>query len=124
MTLYRPGTWRYAKYEKKFNPTVVGTRFTDVKELALERAREGLIKYSAVQELARQVLDKYGVTGPDRAKYLAFVNKLLKHVSRAGGQAAVKIAQGLKQYFVTSYDANPDLLDELINVVAGAVLPY
>ena len=40
MALYRTGLDMFRKYEKKFNPTVIGTRFTDVRDLALERAQD------------------------------------------------------------------------------------
>jgi hypothetical protein len=36
MPLYKTGMDMFEKYSKKYNPTVVGTRFGDVKDTALE----------------------------------------------------------------------------------------
>ena len=124
MTMYRKGIDRIRKYEAKFNPTVISTRFSDVRDLAIERAQDGLITMASVDDLVRPILDKYGVAGPDRAKYLGFAKKLFKHASRASGEAATKIASGLKSYFVTAYGCDPAILDEIINVVTGYVTPY
>jgi hypothetical protein len=122
--MYKVGQARFKKYSVKFDPTTVGTRFTQVKDVALERAQEGLISWASMQDLVRPILDKYGVTGPDRAKYLGFANKLLKHIGRATGDAAVALASGLKSLYVTAFKADPAILDEIIQVVAGWVSPY
>ena len=124
MTLYRAGIDMYKKYEKKYNPTVIGTRFTDVQPLALERAQEGLLTVGTVRDLVRPILDQYGVTGPERAAYLAFALKLWRHVSRQKGAGAKKVATALKNYFVSAYDLDPTICDEIINVVVGYVIPY
>lgn len=124
MTLYRTGIMMYKKYAAKFNPTVIGTRFSDVKDLALERAQAGLNMVGTVRELVRPILDEYGIGGGQRGTYLAFALALNKHVLRAKGETAKKIASGLKAYFVNAYGLDPDVLDEIINVVAGWTLPY
>jgi hypothetical protein len=72
----------------------------------------------------RPILDKHGVSGTDRAKYLGFANKLLKHALRATAESASKIASGLKSYYVTALGADPAILDEIIQVITGWVAPY
>lgn len=124
MPLYRTGLDMFKKYQKKFNPTVIGTRFTDVQEVALERAQAGLNAIHTVRELVRPILDEYGIAGGLRANYLAFATMLWKHIVRQRGDAAKKIADGLKAYFVTTYDLDPTVVDEIIQVVAGWVMPY
>ncbi len=124
MPLYHTGQMRFKKYSVKLDPTTIGARFTQVRDVALERAQEGLITWASVQELVRPILDKYGVNGPDRAKYLGFANKLLKHISRATGDSATALASGLKSFYVTAFKADPAILDEIIQVVAGWVAPY
>jgi hypothetical protein len=124
MTLYRTGQWRFAKYSAKYDPTTIGTRFAQVKDVALARAQEGILLYASVQDLVRPILDKYGVTGTDRAKYIGFANKLLAHVLRAPSQSGAKYASGLKSFYVTALGADPAILDEIIQVVAGWVAPY
>ena len=124
MPLYRSGVDRFKKYEKKFVPDTVGARFGQVAEVAKERAQMGLIEWASVQDLIRGILNKYGIAGPDRGKYIGFANKLLKHMLRHGGESAKKVAEGLKAYYVTAYGADPAILDEIINVVTGWVVPY
>lgn len=124
MPLYRSGLDMYKKYEKKFNPTVVSTRFTDVQEVALERAQEGLNTVATVRELVRPILDENGISGGVRATYLAFATKLMKHSLRQKGETANKIASGLKSYFVTAFGLDPTILDDIIQVVTGWVSAY
>jgi len=124
VTIYRSGQDRYAKYSAKYVPATVGARFEQVANVALPRAQQGLITWAGVQDLVRPILDKYGVAGPDRAKYLGFANKLLKHINRASGEAATSIASGLKSLYVTAFNADPAILDEIIQVVSGWVAPY
>jgi hypothetical protein len=124
MPMYKTGQSRFAKYSRKYDPATISSRFTQVADLAKDRAQEGLITWASAQELVRPILDSYGVNGPDRAKYLGFANKLLKHISRASADAATKLAQGLKQLYVTSFGADPAIIDEIIQVIAGWVMPY
>jgi hypothetical protein len=124
MTLYRIGQARFAKWRAKYDPATISARFTQVADVAATRAQEGLIKYASVQDLVRPILDKYGITGTDRAKYIGFANKLLKHTLRAAGEAGSAYAAGLKSFYVTSLKADPAILDEIIQVVTGWVTPY
>jgi hypothetical protein len=124
MTLYRTGQWRFAKWRVKYDPATISARFAQVADVATARAQEGMLKYASMQDLVRPILDKYGITGTDRAKYLGFANKLLRHVARAPGEAGAAYAAGLKSYYVTSLKADPAILDEIIQVVTGWVAPY
>jgi hypothetical protein len=124
MTLYKTGQNRFAKWRAKYDPATISARFTQVADVAAARAQEGLLKYASVQDIVRPILDKYGVTGTDRAKYLGFANKLLKHALRAAGDAGAAYASGLKSFYVTSLKADPAILDEIIQVVTGWISPY
>jgi len=124
MPLYKTGIDMFKKYQGKYNPTVVSTRFTDVQPIALDRAQAGLNTVHTVRELVRPLLDEYGITGGQRGTYLAFALKLWKHVNRSRGEAAKKFADGLKSYFVTAFGLDPSILDEIIQVVSGWVIPY
>jgi len=124
MPLYRNGLMMFKKYSKKYNPSVVGTRFGDVQEVALDRAQEGLILVGTVRDLIRPILDNYGITGGIRATYLAFGLALARHVLRQKGEAAKKIASAIKSYYVSAYDLDPSVCDEIINVIVGWAIPY
>jgi len=124
MGLPKTGQDRFGKYAAKYDPTTIGNRFAQVKDVALSRAQNGMISFAAMQDLVKPILDKYGVAGPDRAKYLGFANKLMKHISRSTGEAATSLASGLKSLYVTAFKADPAIIDEIVQVVAGWVTPY
>jgi len=124
MPLYKTGLDMWKKYQAKFNPTVVGTRFTDVQSIALDRAQEGLNMIATARDLIRPILDEYGIGGGMRATYLAFGTALLRHVIRQKSKVAEKTASGLKSYFVTAYGLDPSVCDEIIQVITGWVIPY
>jgi len=124
MPLYKTGLERFRKWEKKYVPETVSARFTQVSDIAKERAQLGLNEWATAQDLVRPILDKYGVAGPDRAKYIGFANKLLKHMLRHGAESAKKIATGLKSYYVEAFGADPTICDEIIQVITGWVVPY
>ena len=119
MPLYRSGIDMYKKYEAKFNPTVIGTRFGDIKTVALERAQAGLNTVDTIRELIRPILDEKGITGGTRGTYFGFALELAKHALRVKGEAAKKIANGLKAKYVNAFGLDPDVLDTIINVVVG-----
>jgi len=124
MPVYRRGIDMYRKYEVKFNPAVVGTRFGDVRTLALERAQDGLNLIGTVRDLIRPILDSFGISGGQRATYLAFGTALARHVIRQKDETAKKTASGLKSYYVDAYDLSPAILDDIIEVVCGWAIPY
>ncbi|MEM2832707.1 MAG: hypothetical protein QXT16_08690 [Candidatus Caldarchaeum sp.] len=124
MPLYKTGTEMFRKYSAKFVPETVGARFGQVADIAKSRAQEGLTTVGSVRDLIRPILDNYGIGGGQRATYLAFGTALLRHVLRQKGQTATKTANGLKSYYVTAYDLNPSICDEIIQVVTGWAIPY
>jgi hypothetical protein len=124
MPLYKTGQDRFSKWKSKYDPATVSARFTQVATVASDRAQEGLTLFASVDELVRPILDDYGVTGTDRGKYLGFAKKLLKHIGRHKGDAAIAMAQGIKAFYVTGMKADPAILDEIIQVIAGWVAPY
>jgi len=114
----------FKKYQAKYNPTVISTRFTDVQSVALDRAQGGLNSVHTVRELVRPILDEYGIVGGQRATYLAFATALWRHISRQKGEAGKKYADGIKAFYTTTFGLDPTVLDEIIQVVAGWVTPY
>ena len=124
MPLYKSGIDMYKKYEVKFNATVIGTRFTDVRDLALERAQAGLNFVGTIRDLVRPILDEYGITGTNRAIYLAFATKLAKHALKHKSEAGKTVATGLKSEYVNAWGCDPSILDEIINVVMGWAIQY
>jgi hypothetical protein len=116
--MYKTGDDMYKKYTAKYNPTVVSTRFADVREVALPRAQSGLTGVATVREAIRRTLDAQGVAGGLRATYLAFGTKLWKHVNRQKENCVTPIKAGLIAYFKTAYG----LSETILNAVATSVL--
>ena len=122
MPLYKSGIDMFDKYQKKYNPTVIGTRFTDVKDTALARAQAGLNSVDTIRSMIRDYLDAKGITGGARATYLAFGLSLWKHVTRQGGVASDKIATGLIAYFKNAYDLVEAYLTDIANAIIVKVV--
>ena len=118
------GQGRFAKWLVKFDPATISARFTQVKEVASARAQSGLITFATLEELVGPILDKYGVSGTDRAKYQGFAKRLLKMAVRNKAESGVAVAQGIKADYVTRLKADPAICDEIIQVVLGYVAPY
>jgi len=123
MPLYKTGLDMFSKYQKKYNPTVVSTRFTDVQEVAMARAQAGLHAVATIRGLITDVLDTQGVAGGQRATYLAFALKLWRHVSRQGGANKEKIKDGLVQYFKLAYGLDESILSAIGDAIIVAVTP-
>jgi hypothetical protein len=117
MPLYKSGIDMFQKYQAKYNPTVISTRFTDVRDTALARAQAGLNAVDTIRSMVRDYLDAKGVTGGERATYLAFALKLWKHVVRQGGVASDKISSGLIAYFKNAFDLDESSLTDIANAI-------
>jgi len=124
MPLYKTGLDMWKKWTAKYNPGVISTRFTDVQAVASDRAQEGLNMVGTVRDLIRPILDEYGIGGGLRATYLGFGTALLRHVIRQKGNVATKTATALRSYFVSAYGLDPDICNEIIQVVTGWAIPY
>uniref|UniRef100_A0A7J3JQ32 Sulfolobus virus coat protein C-terminal domain-containing protein n=1 Tax=Ignisphaera aggregans TaxID=334771 RepID=A0A7J3JQ32_9CREN len=119
MPIYKTGLLMFQKYQAKFDPTTIGNRFTQVKDVALARAQEGMVTIATIRDLVRPLLDQAGVTGGLRGTYIAFALALAKRTIRQKGDSAINIATGLKSYFVQAYGLNPDLCDRIVSLVVS-----
>jgi len=117
MPLYHNGLMMFQKYAAKYNPTVIGQRFTDVRDVALARAQAGLNAVDTVRSLVRDYLDQKGVTGGLRATYIGFALELWRMTERQGGAASDKIAQGLIQKYKLAFGLDEALLTDIANAI-------
>lgn len=122
--LPKPGNSRLAKWQAKYDPTVVQTRFSEVQQVALSRAELGIISVAEVQSLIGGILDQYGVAGPMRATYIAFGEKVWHATQRLTGQALANEVNGLTSYFQTAYGANPTILQAIAQALGVSGLTY
>lgn len=109
----------FQKYQAKFDPTTIGNRFAQVKDVALARAQDGMVTVATIRDLVRPLLDSAGITGGLRGTYIGFALTLAKHTLRQKGESAINVASGLKAYFVQAYGLNPDVCDKIVNLVVS-----
>jgi len=124
MPIPRTPSKRYNKWDVKFDPTVVSSRFTAVKSIAEMNAQDGMIPFADLDFTINDILDKNAIAGVDRAKYKAFARKLLKSSYRHTQSALDHVALGLKNYFVTAYGCDPSVLDAIILFILGYTPTY
>ena len=115
---------RYAKWQAKFtafsNPTVASTILTNVAPVAQQNFQANAPKFVAINEQVSAVLSEYGVTGPNRAIYQGYGMKVARALNRlGGGQALTNMIAGLKAYYISAFNANPEILDAVTNIIVG-----
>jgi hypothetical protein len=123
MPLYRDGLQMFAKYQAKYNPDVVRQRFADVKDVALARAQGGLVVVDTIRAMIRDYLDLRGITGGERATYLAFALELWRHTERQRGAAADKFADGLIEYYARTFGLDRGILNDIANTLIVRATP-
>ena len=122
--LPKPGNARLAKWQAKYDVTVIQARFNDVQQVAISRAQEGIVSVANVQFLIGGILDQYGVAGPTRAVYIAFGEKVWHATQRITGAALANEVNGLTSYFQTAYGANPTILQAIAQALGVSGLTY
>jgi len=120
---------RFAKWQAKFtafsNPTVASTILTNVSPVAQENFQTNVPKFVSVNEQVSAVLTQYGITGPQRAIYQGYGMKVARALNRIGaGPALVNMVNGLKAYYINAYNANPEILDAVTNIILGSPTGY
>jgi hypothetical protein len=115
---------RYAKWQAKYDPTVVQSRFNEVSSVAQARAQAGIIAAAQAQQEIGAILDQYGVAGPARAIYLSFGMKVWHATQRLTGPALSTEVNGLTQYWQTAYGANPTVLNAIAQALGITALSY
>jgi hypothetical protein len=120
---------RYSKWSAKFtafsNPTVASTILTNVSPIAQENYQTNVPKFTSVNEQVSGVLTEYGITGTNRALYQGYGLKVARALNRIGsGQALVNMINGLKAYYISAFNANPEVLDAVTNIITGSFNGY
>ncbi|AZI75909.1 putative major capsid protein [Sulfolobales Beppu rod-shaped virus 1] len=120
---------RYAKWSAKFNafsnPTVASTILGNVAPTAQQNFQTHVTKFTSVNEQVNAVLTQYGVTGPNRAIYQGYGMKVARALNRLGqGSALANMIAGLKAYYINAFNANPQILDAVTNIITGSPTGY
>jgi len=120
---------RYAKWTAKYtafsNPTVASTILTNVASIAESNYQQQASFMSGVNQQIATVLNEYGVTGPTRVIYQGYGMKVGRALNRLGsGQALSNMIAGLKAYYLSAFNANPQILDAVTNILTGSPNGY
>ena len=112
------------KYELKYDGTNVTNRLTNVKDIMDARYEGAQAIIYQVVEATRDILSEEGVPTGLWATYLSFAQILAKLTFSHKGITLQKEASGVKNYFISSYNADPTILDRILETVLGLVPPY
>jgi len=114
----------HEKYYLKYDGTNVTTTLTAVKSIMGARYEGAQSVIYNVVETVRGILSDQGVPTGLWATYISFAEILAKLTFSHKGQTLQKEVSGVKNYFVTAYEADPSVLDRIIEAVLGTVPPY
>lgn len=89
--------------------------FTELRERMTSREMlEYLRRMDNVREMVDTLMEKYGVEAPFRPIYTIFALKIMKETRRMKKPIALQFAIGIKNYYVTTFDLNPEICQEII----------
>lgn len=115
---------QYQKYSAKYSGENVRAALTAVAELMGIAYQAGSSGIYDIVERTRGLLDSLGVPSTLWAKYLSFAQRLLAKSYSYGGKTLLVEAAALKQEWVTAFNADPEILDAIVNLVTGVTPPY
>lgn len=112
------------KYQIKYDQTSYTAAITAVKTYMEGAYQAGhAIIYDAV-ERARGILDALGIPSTQWGIYLSFAQALASKTFSFSTKTLELEAAALKAEWVTAHEADPDVLDEIIEAVIGTVPAY
>ena len=114
----------HKKYDLKYDGANVTTRLTAVKDLMDARYEGATATIYNVVETVRDILASEGVPTGLWAKYLSFAQIIAKLTFSHKDLTLQKEISGVKNYFITAYNADPTILDKIVETVLGIVPPY
>jgi len=111
---------RVEKFSAKVVAETVGARFGQVESIAKGRMLQGTSVMVTIREQTRNILEKEGVPAGNHAIYYSFAFKLASKAFSHSGGTLLKIAEGLKSWWVNTHGADPTILDKIINLIIPA----
>lgn len=114
---------RIAKYKLKFDPTVVGSRFTAVKDLAGSKVEVKQTELTQIRNDIRVILNENGIDPLFTAPYLSFANKLYGLMeSGATPEALQATAQAYAQVWIAR-GCNSTVINDILVYFGFSPLP-
>jgi len=112
------------KYYTKYDGANVTTRLTAVKSIMDARYEAAVSTIYNVVETVRDILSSEGVPTGLWATYLSFGQIVAKLTFSHKDLTLQKEIAGVKNYFVTAYNADAAILDKIVTAILGIVPPY
>lgn len=119
MPLVKSLSDRVQKYTAKYSSDVVKTRLSQVQAIAEARYTDAVPVITTVREFTRNILETAGVPAGQHAIYYSFAFKLASKLMKHGNETAEQIVAGLKAEWETVHGADPNILDQIANLVKG-----
>ena len=114
----------YEKYYTKYDGANVTTTLTAVKPLMEARYEGAQSTIYNVVETVRDILEEAGVPSGLHGMYYAFAQIIAKMTFSHKSKTLQTEISGVKSYFVSAFNADPAILDRIIEAVIGVVPPY
>jgi len=122
----RPRTFadRLTKYSTKYAGANVTTVLTAIKPSMDTRYENSVTVTRQAVETARGILNDLGIPTAYWATYISFVQAIAKLTFSFSGLTLQKEVSALKAQWVYEKNADPAVLDRLIQAILGITVPY
>lgn len=120
--MVRPASTRITKYDKKFDATVVSTRFTAVRDLAIEQYTVAAADLASMEETVKNAIQDKVSNPLEIPQYLDFARELWRLTQKHSGKVLVSEANIAKAKW-EARGLNTEILDIIYNLfgIGGVV---
>jgi len=115
---------RLEKYSTKYSGANVTTVLTAIKPSMDARYENAVTVTRQAVETARGILSDEGVPTAYWATYLSFVQAIARLTFSFSGLTLQKEVSALKAQWIYEKNADPAILDRLIQAILGITVPY
>jgi len=112
------------KYQTKYSGSNVTTDLTAEGDLPAKRYEEAMtIIYNAV-ETVREILGNNNVPPGQWAVYVSLGEELARLTYHFSGATLQTAANAKATYFISTYGANPSIVDQIVSAITGSSSTY
>ena len=120
---YRSYLVRYKKYSSKFDPDTVRSRFSQVRDIALDQAQEQFARIVDFEEAVKARLNELGVSVIQMPFYLNVAREIYRAMTKHVGKTLEIEVKAIKVKWTTR-GLDPTIVDEVIKIMIGYVPTY
>jgi len=120
--MVRAASVRITKYDKKFDPTVVSTRFTAVRDLAIQEYTVAAADLASMEELVKNTIQDLVSNPLEIPQYLDFARELWRLTQKHSGKILVSEAN-ISMAKWTARGLSKDVLQKIYDLfgISGVV---